>query len=115
LIALGLLPACVFPPVFAGKNDSATVAGVYRCWHFNVGGAGKRCTSPPLELRADGTYRMSSERGTYTIQRDRIVLSESKIRGPGRMLGGDKIVFEYTYKGLAHTVTYLRQPPGTAR
>jgi hypothetical protein len=52
---------------------------------------------------------MSSERGTYTVKGDQIVLSESQIRGPGRLQGGNQIVFEYSYRGQPHTVTYLKQ------
>ena len=60
-------------------------------------------------LRPDGTYEESSARGTYVVQGDRIVFSESKVRGPGRLDGGNKIVFEYTYNNQPHVVTYLRQ------
>jgi len=90
-------------------GGGVSVAGRYRCWSQNVGGAGGRCTSPPLVLHPDGTYQMSGERGTYAVQGDRIVLSESKMRGPGTFQDGNRIVFEYTYRGQAHTVTYLRQ------
>ena len=37
-------------------------------------------------------------------------LSESKIRGPGKLLEGDRqIRFEYDYNGWHHTITYLRE------
>lgn len=91
-----------------------SVAGTYRCWSYNVGGAGKRCTSPPLVLNADGTYQMSSERGTYAVSGDQIALSESKIRGPGRLQAGNQVVFEYAYQGQQHTATYLRQDSSSA-
>lgn len=104
LTALLTLSAAV-----AGGKTTTGPSGVFRCWSFNVGGAGKRCTSPPLELRADGTYRVSSEQGTWRVSGDRIVLSASKIRGPGRLVDGNKIVFEYSHNGLKHTVTYLRR------
>lgn len=58
-------------------------------------------------LRTDGTYQVSSERGTYSVKNDQIILSESKIRGPGRLQNGNQIVFEYEYNGWKHTVTYL--------
>ena len=88
----------------------ASAAGTYRCWMFNVGGAGGRCrTSPPIVLRADGSYEESSARGTWTVRGDQVVLSASTVRGPGRLEGGNRIVFEYVYKGQPHRVTYLRQ------
>lgn len=97
----------------------ADLAGTYRCASFNVGGRGGRCTSPPLVLQANGSYQMSSEHGKFTVRGNRIFLSESKLRGPGRLLeDGNEIVFQYTYKGLQHTVLYRRQaeapPPAAA-
>jgi hypothetical protein len=88
----------------------ATLSGTYRCWSFNVGGRGQKCTSPPIVFNADGSYSMSSEHGTYTVNGDTVVLSQSKIRGPGTLLE-DKLQlrFEYSYNGLAQTVTYLKQ------
>lgn len=102
-----LSPRGLSPPDLLAQGSS--VAGTYRCRSFNVGGAGRRCTSPPLVLHPDGTYQMSSERGTYTVEGDQVILSESKIRGPGRLQGGNEIVFEYEYRGLRHTVAYMRQ------
>ena len=111
-LLLGAILACLAAASAAGSS----VAGRYRCWSYNVSGAGKRCTSPPLVLHEDGTYEMSSERGTFQVRGDRLLLSESKIRGAGRLEAGDRIVFEYDYKGWRHTMTYLRQgDAGTAR
>ncbi len=86
-----------------------SIAGVYRCWKYNVEGAGKRCASPPLILREDGTYKMSGEKGTYQIVKGQLILSESKIRGPGKLEQENQITFEYSYKGWKHSVTYLKQ------
>jgi hypothetical protein len=110
------LPDSLAPSTLLAQRES--IAGTYRCWSFNVGGAGRRCTSPPIVLHPDGTYEISSEWGTYSVLGDQVVLSESKIRGPGRLQGGNQIVFEYEYRGLPHTVTYVRQedapaPPGS--
>lgn len=86
------------------------VAGRYRCWSYNVSGGGGSCRmAPPLVLHQDGTYEMSSERGTYAVEGDRVALSKSTIRGAGRLQNGNQIVFEYDYRGRRHTVTYLCQ------
>ncbi len=103
----------ISPMPSAQAGESGVVAGVYRCWSQNVGGAGRRCTSPPLILHSDGTYEISRERGTYTVMGDQIVLSESRIRGPGKLREGNQIVFEYTYQGLPHAVIYLQQEAQT--
>ena len=102
-------PAAAHP---AGKALSAAdLAGTYRCRSYNVGGAGGRppVGTPPLVLNADGTYAMSREHGTFRVTGDKIVLSESKIRGPGKLGPNHQIVFEYDYNGLHHVVTYWRQ------
>lgn len=95
----------------AETSAGARLAGRYDCWMQNVGGSGGHCATgtPPIILNADGTYSMSREKGTYTVKGDTVVLSESKLRGPGHLRDGNKIVFEYDYQGLHHTVTYLRR------
>ena len=94
----------------------------YRCWSYNVGGnftvmvPGKgetdtramRCSSPALVLNQDGTYQVGSEKGTYKISGQKLILSESKIRGAGS-ISGNKIVFNYPFQGKQHIMTYLLQ------
>lgn len=85
------------------------LAGTYRCWNFNVGGGGGVCRNPPLELRTNGTYVMSKERGSYRIRGEKLTLSKSTFRGMGTISAdGMQIRFQYKYRGLDHTVTYLR-------
>lgn len=63
----------------------------------------------PIILNADGTYSISSEKGAYSVSDDTITLSESKIRGPGKLIGGTQIRFEYDYNKWHHTITYLKE------
>ena len=92
-----------------------SLAGTYKCWSFNANGRGGKCTNPPLTLNKNGSYTMSSERGTYTIKGNTIALSKSKTRGAGKILeAGLQIQFSYTYKGSVHTMTFLRQTPAAA-
>ena len=91
---------------------SKKISASYRCFSYNVsGGGGGDCRLfAPLILKADGTYAISSEQGTYAITGDRIVLSQSKLRGPGMLLEGDRqIRFSYDYNGWHHVLTYLRE------
>lgn len=103
------------PPVATPRPPAppaalAAVAGTYRCWMFNVSGAGGRCrNSPPIILRADGSYEESSARGSWTLRGSQVLLSASAVRGAGRLEPGNQIVFEYVYNGRPHRVTYLRQ------
>lgn len=96
----------------ASGTENTVMAGTYRCWSFNVSGYGGSCINPPqapLILNADGTYKFSSETGTYSINGGQIVLSESKIRGNGTLLeNNNQIRFEYDYKGRHYTITYLK-------
>ena len=119
-LAVLLAPLAVSRAGAAQAYTAASLSGTYRCWSYNVQGAGRSCVSPPIALNADGTYSMSSERGTWKVSGDRVLLSESKQRGPGRLREeGRQIVFQFTYNGRQHTMTYLRQggasPEGTAR
>jgi hypothetical protein len=88
-------------------SQAAEISGTYRCWQFNVGGYGGACKSPPIIFAADGSYSMSSEKGTYRVRGDQVILSASQHRGAG-VLAGEQLRFEYDFKGLHHTVTYLR-------
>lgn len=98
VLALGVTPTAP-----AGLN----IVGNYRCLSYNVSGGGGSCRlAPPLVLNANGTYRMSSERGTWRVVGDRVTFSESKIRGPGKLMKDNRIVFKYTYRGWQHTITY---------
>lgn len=86
---------------------AALQPGSYRCWSSNVSGAGGGCAlAPPIEIRADGTYRESSASGTWHAKGDRLHLSASTVRGPG-VISGNRITFEYKYRDWHHTVTYL--------
>ena len=99
-------------PEVKKQFDGSKYAGSYRCWSYNVsGGGGGNCRLfAPLILRADGTYSLSSEVGTFRVEGDAINLSESKIRGTGKLLeGGMQIRFEYDYNGWHHTLTYLKE------
>jgi hypothetical protein len=81
--------------------------GVYRCLSFNIsGGTGSCRMSTPITIHADGTYDESSTHGTWRERGKRITLSESRFRGPG-VVAGNRIVFEYDFRGMRHTVTYL--------
>jgi hypothetical protein len=105
--SLGLCAVLLSGPLAVAQSG---IAGTYRCVSFNVGGRGSRCISPPLVLKSDRQYQMSSEHGTYSIRGDRIFLSESRIRGAGQLLGDGEILFEYSYRGLQQSVTYRRDP-----
>jgi hypothetical protein len=106
--------AAFLPSVAFAQSQS--LAGQYRCWSYNVSGGGGSCRlAPPLVLNSDGTYQMSSEKGTYKVEDGKVVLSESKIRGPGKLEAGNHIVFEYDLKGMHHTVTYLCQSCGAGK
>lgn len=106
---IAISPTVPLSPAPTQISDSSALAGTYRCWSFNAGGRGGRCTNPPLVLKKTGEYEISSERGTFQIQGNQIILSESKFRGAGT-ISDDKmqIYFQYTYNGLDQSVTYLK-------
>ncbi|MBI4599981.1 hypothetical protein HY732_03590 [Candidatus Uhrbacteria bacterium] len=106
--AEGITPSKTSTPP---AKDFSAHAGSYRCWSYNVsGGGGGDCRLfAPIVLNTDGTYSVSSEKGTYSVKDDVVTLSASKLRGPGTLLGGTQIRFEYDYNGWHHTITYLKE------
>lgn len=89
--------------------------GTYRCSSYNVSGGGGNCRlAPPIVIHADGTYAESSTVGTYRVVGDQVKFSESRIRGPGQISGGNQIAFEYEYRGWRHAVTYQCRDCGAA-
>lgn len=90
------------------SKKSNTMDATYRCWISNVEGIAGKCTSPAFVLKKNGTYTMSSEKGTYTAKGDKIYFSESKLRGAGTFQENkQQIVFNYKYNGRQQIVTYL--------
>ena len=85
------------------------ISGTYRCATVDISGRSGRCSAPPLVLHPDGSYQIWGEFGTYTIQGRWLILSRSKKRGPGRLIRGREIVFEYTYRGKKYKVVFQRK------
>ncbi len=93
------------------------IAGTYRCASIHAGKQIGRCASPPLILHADGSYQIWNEQGTYSVLGKYVVFSEAKKRGPGRLVRGREIVFEYFHRGRKHQVVFRREdvvPLGSA-
>src|SRR5437899_7691308 len=97
LTVASLLWVC--PSTGAGDN----YVGVYQCASLVVDGRSGRCTSPPLVLYPDGTYKIWGEQGTYRIDGNQLKLSESKKHGRGRLLRGPQIVFKFSHREEAQS------------
>jgi len=97
LTVASLLWVC--PSTGAGDN----YVGVYQCASLVVDGRSGRCTSPPLVLYPDGTYKIWGEQGTYRIDGNQLKLSESKKHGRGRLLRGRQIVFKFSHREEAQS------------
>ena len=97
--------------VFVAADASAGVAGTYRCSSYNVDGAGGSCANlSSIVLNADGTYQISSETGSYTASGNNVLLSPaSNTWGPGKVQGGNQLVFDYSFGGRRQVVTYTCQ------
>ena len=105
---LGVAPAAL-------AQGGTLTPGSYRCASYNVSGGGGSCRNMPrLLLHADQSYQFSSTQGRWLAQDGRLQLSESKLWGPGQILGPDTVRFDYDYRGWHHTVTWICQPCGSA-
>jgi hypothetical protein len=97
------------------RAADSSVAGIYRPYSANVGGAGRplRGLGTPLTLQDDGTYVYGQTHGTYAVEGAKITFSDMTLHPVGAV-DGNKINFEYDYQGLHHTLSYLRynSPPG---
>ncbi|MDO8489826.1 MAG: hypothetical protein Q7S47_00245 [bacterium] len=120
LLGTGTSVDALKKPVVKAKAKAARVlslaekqlVGTYRCSSYNVsGGGGGNCRiAPPIVIKADGSYTMSSEKGTFKVANKKLTLSASKIRGVGAISSDSRTVtFSYTYNRWRHVVTYLRQ------
>jgi hypothetical protein len=105
--ALTFVFACLVAS--AAHAQAGVQPGVYRCWSFEIsGGAGNCRLSPPITIRADGTYDDIATQGKWRARGNRITFSESSSRGPG-LVTGNRIVFAYDFRGMHNTVTYVCQ------
>ena len=128
MIRRSCLPAAalviaLLAPQGATAASGAPAPGTYRCSSYNVsGGGGSARNMPPLVLNADGSYRFSSTRGRWAVRGGRLLLSSSRIWGPGEILGPGTIRFTYDYRGWRQVVTWTcqacaggdREPAGAA-
>lgn len=90
----------------------AALVGSYRCRSYNVsGGGGGNCRlMPPIILKKDGTYSISSERGTFKVKKRKLMLSAGKIRGKGSLSADNKAMsFTYLYRGWKHVIVYAHE------
>jgi hypothetical protein len=116
-----ILSACILVIGVSGifttavRAEPVPVPGAYRCSSYNVSGGGGSCRNMPrLLLHSDGTYDFSSSRGRWNIDGGKLHLSDAQFWGPGEIIGGDTVRFEYDYRGWRHTVTWICQECGSA-
>lgn len=106
---LGVLALATAVPG-ASAQSGGPVPGTYRCSSYNASGGGGSCRSTqPLRLNPDGSYQYSSTRGRWSVGNGKLLLSESRLWGPGEILGSHTVRFEYDYRGWHHVVTWICQ------
>jgi hypothetical protein len=111
-ILLGIIFAGIASLVFTAipAHAETYLSGTYRCATMEVAGKAEPCHAPSLELKADGSYKMLSETGTYEIVAGHwLVLSASKHHGKARLDSSKKIVFEFVSGGKKHRIIYRQK------
>ena len=104
VIAIGLIIGAL--PVRA----QTYLSGTYNCTKVEIAGKIHSCSAPSIEMNADGSYQILSERGTYAIVAGRwLVLSTSKNHGKARLDGSREIIFEFVSGGKKNKITYRRK------
>jgi len=100
-------------PLFAQSPGLAV--GSYRCLCYNVSGGGGSCSNfQRLVLNSNRTYQFSSTRGRWSVENGNLILSSSKLWGPGTILPDATLRFEYDYRGWHHVLTWRCQGCATA-
>jgi hypothetical protein len=95
-------------PALSATN--ALSPGTYRCSSYNVSGGGGSCRyMRPFVLGPDGSYTYGSSRGRGRTIGHTLLLSNSRLWGPGEILHQRTIRFTYAYRGWRHTVTWRCQ------
>ena len=113
IMAGGVVLAALVPD--ANAESGGLTPGTYRCSSYNVSGGGGSCRNlAPLVLHPDGSYQYSSTRGRWSVRNDTLFLSQSKLWGPGKILGRGTIRMEYDYQGWHHVVTWSCQECASA-
>jgi hypothetical protein len=86
------------------------MTGTFHCKSLEIAGKVSPCRAPALELKADGSFEMLSEHGTYEIIKgDRLILSPSKSGSMARLSGDNEIIFEYISGGKKFRIVYHRK------
>lgn len=103
-----LLMACCLLPV-RGDAQSIDVSGKYQCAEAKVGGKEVPCTAAQLTLKNDGKFELRGWEGSYLVNGEWVVLSDSSVRSRARIEPGHKIVFRYRGKHGWCEMTYERR------
>jgi hypothetical protein len=86
------------------------LSGTYRCMTVEIDGKSKPCKAPSLILKADGSYRILSETGSYEIIAGHwLVLSAAKRHGRARLDGTKEIIFSFISNGKKSRIIYRRK------
>src|ERR1700674_3858524 len=98
-------------PVALPAATEPNLSGTYNCVTLEVAGTIKPCRAPSLELKADGSYRLLSESGSYEIVGGHWLdlSSSSKKHSMARLDGSKKIVFEFISHGKKNRITYQKK------
>ena len=110
-MALKVAVGCAFCMFVAGRPTSAQtyLSGTYNCKTVEVAGKSTPCSAPSIELKADGSYQILSERGNYEIVANRWLLLSTKKSGKARLSGSKEIIFDFVSGGRKSRITYLRK------
>jgi hypothetical protein len=86
------------------------LSGTYNCVQAEIGGKKQPCSTPSIEMKSDGSYRMLGESGNYEIVAGRwLILSASKNHGRARLYGSNKIIFEFVSGGKRSKIVYRQK------
>ncbi len=96
------------------KAQTAGIAGKYQCTQVKVHGKVKSCSSPQLNLKADGHFELRGWEGDYSIAGSYVELSDKSVKSKAKLEPGYKLIFKYQGKDGVVEVTYERRQSAPA-
>ena len=109
-----LLFLCISLPAGWAEENPASLPGTYRNLSFNVDGAGgAQRFMPALVIYPDMQYTWGKEKGRWSIENDRLKLSERPAWGSAAINKSGQLVFEFVKEAKHYTVTMYRAGDAT--
>jgi hypothetical protein len=109
LLSLPFTAATLLLLLPAAQGQTVDLSGQYECAQVKVHGKVSPCAAAPLILKNDGHFELRGWEGSYLVNGEWVVLSDSLVKSRAKIEPGHKIVFRYLGKHGWVEMTYVRR------